>query len=107
MSKSIPGSGISVTDNYEEIKRSISEAYCPMKEITENPILQITKLIIFPRIKQLKIKRTAKFGGNLSFADYEKLENEYKEGKLHPTDLKNSIIEELEKIISPIRRRIS
>ena len=107
MSKSISGSGVSVIDNYEEIKHSISEAYCPLKEITENPILQITKLLIFPRIKKLEIKRPAKFGGNLSFADYEMLENKYKEGKLHPADLKNSIIEELEKIISPIRRRIN
>ena len=29
MSKSIPGSGISVTDSYEEIKKTINGAYCP------------------------------------------------------------------------------
>jgi tyrosyl-tRNA synthetase len=41
MSKSIPGSGISVTDSYEEIKKTIQGAYCPEKEIKDNPLLQI------------------------------------------------------------------
>ena len=66
-----------------------------LKDIQDNPILQIAKLIIFPRIKNLSIERPAKFGGNISFSDYETLENAYKEDKLHPTDLKSSLIEEL------------
>ncbi|MEK6850579.1 MAG: tyrosine--tRNA ligase, partial [Nanoarchaeota archaeon] len=32
MSKSVPGSGISVIDSYEEIKKTINAAYCPEKE---------------------------------------------------------------------------
>src|SRR3989338_8566369 len=47
MSKSIPGSGISITDDYEEIKRTIKNAYCPEKIRENNPILQIVRLIIF------------------------------------------------------------
>ena len=105
MSKSIPGSGISVTDSYEEIKKTISQAYCPAKEIKENPILQIAKLIVFPRVLYLIIKRPEKFGGNLKIKSYEDLESIYSDGKLHPADLKSTIIEELEKIISPIRKK--
>ncbi len=104
MSKSIPGSGISVTDDYDEIKRTIKNAYCPEKLIKENPVLEITKLLIFPRIKRFKISRPEKFGGDVEFDDYEKLEKEYFQGKIHPLDLKNSVTEELEKIISPIRK---
>lgn len=104
MSKSIPGSGISVTDDYDEIKRTIKNAYCPEKLIKENPVLEITKLLIFPRIKRFKISRPGKFGGDVEFDDYEKLEKEYFQGKIHPLDLKNSVTEELEKIISPIRK---
>ena len=103
MSKSIPGSGISVTDEYEEIKRVISKAYCPEKIANENPILQIARLIIFPRIEVFDVKRAEKFGGNLKFKDYGNLEESYKEGRLHPLDLKNAVIEYLEKIIAPIR----
>lgn len=103
MSKSIPGSGISVTDSYEEIKKTISKAYCPEKTIGDNPILQICKLIIFPHLNKLKITRDKKYGGNVEFKDYEKLEQDYTSGKLHPMDLKNAVSEELEKIIKPIR----
>lgn len=104
MSKSIPGSGISVIDSYEEIKKTINGAYCPEKVIEENPVLQIAKLIIFPRIDVFDVKRAEKFGGNIKFENYDDLEEIYHAGKLHPLDLKNSVIEYLEKIISPIRK---
>lgn len=104
MSKSVPGSGIAVTDSYEEIKKTITGAYCPEKETKDNPVLQIMQLIIFPRIRRLVIKRPVKFGGTLKLENYEELESIYAEGKLHPMDLKNAVIEELEKIIAPIRK---
>ena len=65
MSKSIPGSGISLTDSYDEIKKTIKEAFCPEKQTENNPILQICKYIIFPISKKLKISRDQKFGGNI------------------------------------------
>jgi tyrosyl-tRNA synthetase len=104
MSKSISGSGISITDSYEEIKKTIGKAYCPEKEIKDNPILQIAKLIIFPKFETVEIKRPEKFGGDLTFENYEELEKFYTSGKLHPLDLKNSVTEYLEKIIAPIRK---
>ncbi len=104
MSKSIPGSGISITDSYDEIKRTIEKAYCPEKETKENPILQIAKLIIFPKFGKIEIKRPEKFGGDLKLKDYEDLEKFYSLGKIHPMDLKNTIAEYLEKIIAPIRK---
>lgn len=104
MSKSLPGSGISVTDSYEEIKKTISGAYCPERDVKDNPILQMSKLIIFPALKKINIKRPAKFGGNVSFKDYESLEKVYSDGKLHPMDLKNAVAEYLEEIIAPIRK---
>ena len=104
MSKSIPGSGISITDDYEEIKRTIKNAYCPEKIRENNPILQIVRLIIFPRITLFEIKRPEKFGGDLKIKSYKELEDLYINAKLHPLDLKNAVTEYLEKIISPIRR---
>jgi tyrosyl-tRNA synthetase len=103
MSKSIPGSGISVTDKYEEIKKTINAAYCPEGEISDNPVLQIVKLIIFPRTNKIDIKRPDKFGGNISYDSYETLEKDFAEKKLHPMDLKLAVIELLETIIKPIR----
>jgi tyrosyl-tRNA synthetase len=105
MSKSIAGSGISITDSYEEIKKTISKAYCPEKETKDNPILQIARLIIFPRFQIIEIKRPEKFGGDLTLNSYEELEDLYSENKIHPVDLKNAITEYLEGIIAPIRKR--
>ena len=105
MSKSIPGSGISITDSYEEIKKTISKAYCPEKEIKDNPILQIIRYIIFPRFEELEIKRPEKFGGDLKLFNADSLETLYSENKIHPMDLKNTVIEYLEQIIAPIRKK--
>ena len=104
MSKSLSGSGISVTDSYEEIKKTISGAYCPEGIVEENPILQILQLIIFPEYGRIEIKRAEKYGGNLSFKDYKELEKVYSDKKLHPSDLKVATVEYLEKIIAPIRK---
>lgn len=103
MSKSLPGSGIAVIDSDEEIAQSIKNAYCPEKVVAENPVLQITRLIIFPHLHELKVDRPAKFGGQSLFKNYEEVEEAYKNGKLHPMDLKNAVAASLEKIIKPIR----
>ena len=105
MSKSLPGSGISVTDSYEEIKNSLKNAYCPEKEMKDNPVIQIAKLILFPQLSEIAIKRSEKFGGNLKIKNYHDLEKLYSEGKLHPLDLKNSVAEHLNEIIEPIRKK--
>lgn len=104
MSKSIPGSGISVTETYDEIKKTISAAYCPEKDTTNNPILQIINLVIFPRVKEFKIKRPSKYGGDVAFKSYGELVASYADGGIHPMDLKSAVAEELEKIIAPIRK---
>ncbi len=103
MSKSIPGSGISVTDSYDVIKKTLKDAYCPEKDIKDNPVLQICKLIVFPVSENLKIKRPEKFGGDISYKNYGSLEKDFSDGKLHPLDLKNAIADALEVIIKPIR----
>jgi len=103
MSKSVAGSGIAVTDNYEEIKKAVMKAYCPEKASESNPILEITKLIIFPEMGGLSVKQKDK---SIYFSDYSELEKVYKEGKLHPLDLKNAVVEALERIIAPIRKNL-
>ena len=105
MSKSIPGSGISVIDSNDEIKNSIRNAYCPEKITEDNPILQIAQLIIFPRVKQFKVERPQKFGGNVAFKNYAELELAFVEGRLHPVDLKAAVTKYLVEIITPIRKR--
>lgn len=103
MSKSKPKTCIFVHDSKEEIEKKIKEAFCPPKEIENNPILDYTKHIIFRSFKEVKVDRPAKYGGPIEFNSYEELENAYRKGELHPLDLKNSVIEYLDELIRPIR----
>ncbi len=104
MSKSIPGSFVSVTDSDEQVKKTIASAYCPEKSAENNPILQIASLVIFPRIKEFVITRPDKFGGTIKIKSYDELEKMYIAGKIHPLDLKNAVAENIINIITPIRK---
>ena len=103
MSKSIPGSGIAVTDSYDEIKKTVNKAHCVEGVVEDNPMLQIAHLIIFPRFPSVEIKRPEKFGGNVSYSSYNELEKDFAEKKLHPMDLKVAVTEYVEQIVKPIR----
>jgi tyrosyl-tRNA synthetase len=102
MSKSDPDSGILIHDSPDDIKRKITKAFCP-PEIEGNPILEMCRMIVFARKGALLIDRPAKFGGPLEFMSYEELEKAYRDGKLHPMDLKNGTANALSEILSPAR----
>jgi len=103
MSKSDPDSAIFMLDSPDDIKRKINKAYCPAKEITENPILEYCKYIIFERIDTFSIERPEKYGGNVEYNSFEDLEKDYGEGKLNPPDLKPAVINYLNQLLDPIR----
>jgi len=103
MSKSKPETCIFLYDTPEEIKQKMVRAFCPEKTIQFNPVLDITKHIIFRETKTLTIERPAKFGGPIEFQNYRELETAYAQGKLHPQDLKNTVAEQLIKILDPVR----
>jgi tyrosyl-tRNA synthetase len=105
MSSSEKESLISIRDSKESIKKKIKKSHCPQGIKENNPILEISKLIIFPRIKTFEIKRDKKFGGNLKFKTYEELEKEFVKKNIHPLDLKNSVADYLEDVIKPIRQK--
>lgn len=104
MSSSEPGSFISIRDKKEVIIKKINKAYCKQGDIQNNPILAITRLIIFSKFDKIKIARNKKYGGDLNFNSYSDLEKVFESGKLHAADLKNVVSEYLEKIIAPIRK---
>jgi tyrosyl-tRNA synthetase len=103
MSKSKPETCIFLYDTPEEIKQKMVRAFCPEKTIQFNPVLDITKHIIFRETKTLAIERPTKFGGSIEFQSYRELETAYAQGKLHPQDLKNTVAEQLVKILEPVR----
>lgn len=103
MSKSKPETSIFVHDTEQEIYEKIRGAFCPPKQVEGNPMLDYSKHIIFRKFKSFEITRKDIYGGNIVFWSYDELEKAYKEGKVHPADLKNAVAYYLNKIISPIR----
>jgi tyrosyl-tRNA synthetase len=103
MSKSKPDSMISIHDDPASVKKKISKAFCPEKQIEGNPVLEMCKYVVFPELKgeSFLIERPEKFGGNLEFTTYEELENAFVDG-LHPLDLKNGTASYINKILAPI-----
>jgi len=107
MSKSKPETAIFVHDTPEEIKVKIRKAYCPPRETKFNPILEINKYLLFTQPGfTLYVDRPEKYGGPLEVTSYDELEKIYREGKLHPLDLKNATAEALIKLLEPIRSKI-
>lgn len=104
MSKSVPKSCIFVHDTPSEIETKMKEAYCPPKQVKGNPVLELTKYVVFAERESLKIPRPVKYGGPESFESYEETEKAYIEGKLHPLDLKNGVAEALVEILNPVRQ---
>ncbi|MBU5575090.1 MAG: tyrosine--tRNA ligase [Candidatus Aenigmatarchaeota archaeon] len=104
MSKSKPKTCIFIYDSPEEIKEKVKRAFCPEKIIEFNPIIDICKHIIFRERNEIIIERPQKYGGRLEIQSFEELCKVYRDGKLHPLDLKNAVTEILIEILEPSRK---
>lgn len=103
MSKSKPETSIFVHDSAGEILRKINSAYCPPKVLEGNALIEYSKYIIFRKQRSMRVERQEKYGGNTEFFSADDLQDAYRGGDLHPADLKKSVAQSLDSIISPIR----
>jgi tyrosyl-tRNA synthetase len=106
MSKSKSASGIFVHDTDEEINSKFKKAWCPEGVVDKNPVLEISKHIVFHEFNEMTVERPTKFGGNITYTSYQDLENDFAQKKLHPSDLKSTVSRYVTDIIRPIRQKI-
>jgi len=107
MSKSKSASGIFVHDTDEEISSKFKKAWCPEGMVEKNPVLEISKYIIFHKFNEVTVERPEKFGGNVTYTSYQDLEGDFAQKKLHPSDLKATVSKYVTEIIRPIREKIT
>jgi tyrosyl-tRNA synthetase len=100
------GNYISVRDSPEEVKNKIKKAYCPAKQVNDNPIIQIAQYHIFPRFESFVVERDEKFGGDIEYRSFEELKKDFASGELHPMDLKISIANYLNKLLENTREKL-
>ncbi len=103
MSKSIPRSSIFIHDSPNQISEKIHTAYCPPRQSKQNPVLEITKHIIFSNMKEMTFDREQEHGGRISFENYSDLKAAYESGEIHPLDLKRGTSNALIEILAPVR----
>jgi tyrosyl-tRNA synthetase len=105
MSKSKPESALLIHDLPEDIDRKLKKAYCPADELEGNPVTELARLVVMPRMGELLIKRPEKWGGDMHFADWPTLAESFESGQLHPADLKAGVAEGLTELQRPVRER--
>ncbi len=107
MSKSDPDSGIFIHDSAQDIARKLKGAHCPAKEVDGNPVLDLLRLVVWPRLASagltLDVKRPEKFGGDKSYASLDDVKADFASGALHPIDLKNAVAAALAQQLEPVR----
>lgn len=106
MSKSSTSSGIFIHDSDDDIRSKLKKAWCEEGNIKDNPVLEVTKHVIYHEFDEISVERPAKFGGNVAYSSYSQLESDFMQKKLHPTDLKQTVANYLIKIIQPIREKL-
>jgi len=101
------GNNIAVDEPAEDVAKKIKNAFCPAKVVEDNPVLAICKYHVFPRIEGgMTVKRPAKFGGDVSYQNYEALETDFVSGAMHPQDLKKATAEYMIEILAPVREKM-
>jgi tyrosyl-tRNA synthetase len=106
MSKSDPNAAIFLHDSPEAIAKKMKGAFCPA-ETENNPVLDVMRLIAFPKLGEVQIDRPAKYGGPLTFGSYEQLLDTYSTKALHPQDLKKGASDSVAKVLEPVREYFS
>ncbi len=100
------GNYISVRDNEQTVSRKIIKAFCPEKQVKDNPVMDIMRYHIFPRFDRVNIERDSKFGGDVEYASFEELAKDYSSGNLHPLDLKQSAARYLNTLLDNARKKM-
>ncbi len=103
MSKSRPQTALLVHDTEKQILNKINSAYCAPKEVANNPMLDYARHLIFRAYREMQVDRPQKYGGPVFYESYEQLEQAFRDGQLHPADLKAAVASYINEMVKPVR----
>jgi len=104
MSASEEKSKIDLLDSETNVVKKVNSAYCEAGK-TDNGVLAFVQYVLFSLKDRLVIKRSQKFGGDLTYEKYSDLERDFMSRKLHPMDLKKMVADEVNELLEPIRKK--
>ena len=101
---------IDLLDKPKKIKKKLGKAYCEEGNINCG-LIEFVKYVLFPlcefQKKTFLITRKEEYGGDYQYTNYDDLEKDFIEKKLHPGDLKKSITEWLVNLLEPVREHFN
>ncbi len=107
MSSSVEASKIDLLESEEGVKKKVNGAECVEGDVN-NGIMALLKYLIFvlksDRKEKFLVERPIKYGGNLSYINYEQVEKDFIAKKLHPLDLKNAVAKEINSLLTGFRK---
>ena len=100
---------IDLLDNPKTVRKKVNKAWCEEGIVEGNGLLAFCKIVIFKMLngKPFIIKRPEKYGGDISYLTYEKLESDFKTKSLWPGDLKSGVSDSINEMLEPIRKELS
>ncbi len=104
MSKSKPETAIFMTDSKNEIENKFKKAHSIDGIVDDNPVLEYFKFIIFEKYDKILVERPEKFGGNLEYISYEKMEKDFENGIVKSIDLKLCAAKYINELLEPVRK---
>jgi tyrosyl-tRNA synthetase len=107
MSKSNPDNAVFMDDKPNEVKRKITQAFCEPGNIEKNPLLDWIKHIIIPIVGKFVIPANEKWNEpEIVYTDYNKLENDFKNQKVHPKGLKDGMTIHLNSLLDKVNENL-
>ncbi len=107
MSSSNEKGKIDLMDDEKIVLNKIKMADCIAGDV-DNGVLAFVKYVLMTikndKKEKFVVERPEKYGGNLEYENYEELERDFKEKKLHPLDLKNAVGKEINLLLKLFRK---
>ncbi|KRZ10675.1 Tyrosine--tRNA ligase, cytoplasmic [Trichinella zimbabwensis] len=109
MSASIEDSKIDLLDDPETVRKKLKKAFCEPGNLEKNAVLDFCKHVIFPLLhgEEFSVERDAQEGGNIAFSNFSALSASFANKTLHPADLKTAVAVFINKMLTPIREKMS
>ena len=98
MSSSDELSKIDMLDSEKQIRKKINKTFCEEGN-KETGVLTLFKYILFIYYENITIMEKV-------YEDYERLENDFVEKKIHPGDLKDACVFYINKMVEPVREEM-
>jgi len=113
MSASDPDSKIDLLDEPKVIEKKLKKAFCEEGNVENNGVLSFVKFVLLPissmggKTPEFIIKRPEQYGGDITYSNFENLENDFRDKKVHPGDLKKAVSTALIEILEPVREHFN